>query len=47
MHVLYTVSRLLDYPDAQLWVDEQGLRELVDQSNLTPASRARLHDFMD
>lgn len=47
MHVLYTVSRLLDYPDAQLWVDEQGLRQLVDQSSLKPASRARLHAFMD
>lgn len=47
MHVLYTVSRLLDYPDAQLWSDEQGLRQLVDESELSGASKARLHRFLD
>jgi nitrate reductase delta subunit len=46
MHVLYTVSRLLDYPDAQLQVDAPELLELVDDSPLSIASKQRLHSFL-
>lgn len=47
MHALYTVSRLLDYPDASLWDDQKDLRALVQESALPASARERLLAFMD
>lgn len=47
MHVMYTLSRLLDYPDAELLEDMPGLMELVDDSQLSAASRQRIRQFAE
>lgn len=47
MHVLYTVSRLLDYPDADLKTDAPDLCGLVEQSDLSTGAKNRLLAFMN
>ena len=46
MDILLLISRLLDYPDEELFTDESGLYDIIQRSSLSEELKAGLQQFI-